>query len=108
MRHAKRESTCGPRCGTRTEQPISATRIMVVEDEWVVALHLREQLIKLGYEIVDTVASGRQALEKMPELRPDVVLMDIHLEGELDGIETAARTPDELQIPVVYLTAYSE
>lgn len=84
------------------------TRIVVVEDERIVALHLGQQLIKLGYQVVGTVASGKQALDKISELRPDVVLMDIHIEGELDGIETAARIPEELQIPVVYLTAYSE
>jgi diguanylate cyclase (GGDEF)-like protein/PAS domain S-box-containing protein len=87
---------------------MSPTRIMVVEDESIVALHLRQQLMKLGYQVVDTVASGKQALERMNELRPDVVLMDIHIVGELDGIETAARIPGELQIPVIYLTAYSE
>jgi PAS domain S-box-containing protein len=84
------------------------TRIMMVEDERIVALHLGQQLIKLGYEVVATVASGKQALDRINELRPDVVLMDIHIEGELDGIETAARIPEELQIPVIYLTAYAE
>ena len=52
--------------------------------------------------------SGAQALQQIAEHRPDVVLMDIHIEGEIDGIETAARIPAELQIPVIYLTAYSE
>ena len=84
------------------------TRIMVVEDERIVALHLRQQLSNLGYQVVGMVASGKQALEKVHELEPDVMLMDIHIEGELDGIETAARIPEDLQIPVVYLTAYSE
>jgi diguanylate cyclase (GGDEF)-like protein/PAS domain S-box-containing protein len=84
------------------------TRVMVVEDERIVALHLRQQLSKLGYQVVGVVASGEQALEKVKELQPDIVLMDIHIEGDLDGIETAARLPAELEIPVVYLTAYSE
>jgi len=83
-------------------------RIMVVEDERIVALHLRQQLVKLGYQVVGVVASGEQALENVRELDPDIMLMDIHIEGELDGIETAARMPEDLQIPVVYLTAYSE
>lgn len=87
---------------------MATTRIMVVEDERIVALHLCHQLVELGYEVVGTVASGKQALEKISEQRPDVVLMDIHIEGELDGIETAASIPAELQIPVIYLTAYSE
>lgn len=65
---------------------MATTRIMVVEDERIVALHLCHQLVELGYEVVGTVASGKQALEKISEQRPDVVLMDIHIEGELDGI----------------------
>jgi diguanylate cyclase (GGDEF)-like protein/PAS domain S-box-containing protein len=87
---------------------MQAPRIMVVEDERIIALHLRQQLVKLGYQVVGVVASGEQALENVRELQPDVMLMDIHIEGELDGIETAARMPEDLQIPVVYLTAYSE
>lgn len=85
-----------------------ATLIMVVEDERIVAMHLRQELTKLGYQVVGVVGSGKQALEKVSELHPDVMLMDIHIEGELDGIETAARLPEELEIPVVFLTAYSE
>ncbi len=85
-----------------------ATLIMVVEDERIVAMHLRQELTKLGYQVVGVVGSGKQALEKVNELHPDVLLMDIHIEGELDGIETAAQLPEDLQIPVVFLTAYSE
>jgi signal transduction histidine kinase len=85
-----------------------ATLILVVEDERIVAMHLRQELTKLGYDVVGVVASGKQALEKVSELHPDVLLMDIHIEGEMDGIETAARLPEDLQIPVVFLTAYSE
>jgi PAS domain S-box-containing protein len=87
---------------------MQAPRIMVVEDERIIALHLRQQLVKLGYQVVGVVASGEKALANVRDLRPDVMLMDIHIEGELDGIETAARMPEDLQIPVVYLTAYSE
>jgi diguanylate cyclase (GGDEF)-like protein/PAS domain S-box-containing protein len=87
---------------------MQAPRIMVVEDERIIALHLRQQLEKLGYQVVGVVASGEQALENVRALEPDVMLMDIHIEGALDGIETAARMPEDLQIPVVYLTAYSE
>ncbi|EME70879.1 response regulator receiver modulated diguanylate cyclase/phosphodiesterase with PAS/PAC sensor(s) [Paramagnetospirillum caucaseum] len=85
-----------------------ATRIMVVEDERIVALHLRHQLLKLGYEVVFIASTGDQVLRRIESLRPDVVLMDIHIEGDLDGIDTVARLPPELHIPVIYLTAYSE
>src|SRR5882724_11770423 len=88
--------------------PSSAARVMVVEDERIVALHLRQQLIKLGYQVLPAVASGELALRQARELHPDVVLMDIHIEGDMDGIETAARIAAEFSTPVIYLTAHSE
>ncbi|HXA22136.1 MAG TPA: response regulator [Acetobacteraceae bacterium] len=87
---------------------MTATRVMVVEDERIVALHLKQQLLKLGYDVVGVAASGERALRLVNELRPDVVLMDIHIEGPIDGIETTERIPAELMVPVVYLTAYSD
>jgi len=85
-----------------------ASRILVVEDERIVALNLQQRLVKLGYEVPAIVASGEHALQKMRDLHPDLVLMDINIEGDIDGIETASRIPAELNIPVIYLTAYSE
>jgi PAS domain S-box-containing protein len=83
-------------------------RIVLVEDERIVALHLQQQLTSLDYEVAAVAASGRAALEFIVRERPDIVLMDIHIEGDMDGIETVSRIPDDLQIPVIYLTAYSE
>ena len=82
-----------------------ATQVMVVEDERIVALHLRRQLLKLGYDVVFIASSGEQVLRQVEDLRPDVILMDIHIEGKMDGIETVARLPAEFNIPVIYLTA---
>src|SRR5476651_2367781 len=87
---------------------MTATRVIVVEDERIVALHLKQQLVTLGYEVVGVAASGEQALRLVNDLRPDVVLMDIHIEGAIDGIETTERIPAELMVPVIYLTAYSD
>jgi signal transduction histidine kinase len=87
---------------------MSLATVMVVEDERVVAMHLRQQLSRLGYHVPAMATSGPQALRLIQECRPDVVLMDIHIEGDLDGIETAARIPSDLHVPVIYLTAYSE
>lgn len=84
------------------------TRIVVVEDERIVALHLQQQLRKLGYEVAGTAASGDKALHQITQLRPDLVLMDINIEGDIDGVDTAARIPANLNIPVVYLTAHAE
>jgi CheY-like chemotaxis protein/AcrR family transcriptional regulator len=84
-----------------------ATRVMIVEDERIVALNIKRRLMQLGYEVPAFASSGAQALAKIEHTRPDVVLMDIHIDGDIDGIETAAQIPRELQIPVIYLTAYS-
>ncbi|HET8710144.1 MAG TPA: response regulator [Spongiibacteraceae bacterium] len=80
---------------------------MVVEDERIVALNLKKKLMHLGYEVPAHAVSGEQALNKMISERPDIVLMDINIDGDIDGIETAARIPEELSIPVIYLTAYA-
>lgn len=87
---------------------MTAPRILVVEDERIVALHLRQQLINLGYEVPPAVATGDHALREIEASPPDLVLMDINLEGGQDGIATAAGIPPEMHIPVIYLTAYSE
>ncbi len=81
---------------------------MVVEDEAVVALHLRRELTNLGYTVAGVASSGEQALKMIDEIFPDVILMDIHIQGEMDGIEAVSRIPRYLHIPVIYLTAYSE
>jgi len=78
-----------------------AARVLIVEDERIVALHLKQQLTRLGYEVPVTTTSGDKALKCIADAPPDVVLMDIHLEGSMDGIATAARIPAELQIPVI-------
>ena len=82
--------------------------VMVVEDERVVALHLKQQLVRLGYQVPAMATSGEKALSHIATFRPDVVLMDVHLEGPIDGIETAQRIPPDLKVPIIYLTAYSE
>ena len=84
------------------------TKIMVVEDERIVALNLKQRLVKMGYEVTAVVTSGEKALAAVAANRPDIVLMDIHIDGDMDGIETAAALPPDLHLPVVYLTAYSE
>ena len=88
--------------------PKAGTRVMIVEDEAVVAMHLRQELTKLGHVVAGIATAGEQALKMIEELFPDVILMDIHIQGEMDGIETAARIPRYLHIPVIFLTAYSE
>lgn len=87
---------------------MKSQRILIVEDERIVALNLQQRLLKLGYDVVGRAASGEDALAKARAMHPDLVLMDIHIEGPMDGIDTAARLIDELKLRVIYLTAYSE
>lgn len=84
------------------------TDVLVVEDEAIVALHLRQQLTKLGYNVAGVASSGIEALRLANELRPAVVLMDINLNGDIDGIETASRLSAQLGPSVVYVSAYAE
>jgi signal transduction histidine kinase len=85
-----------------------APRILVVEDENIVAMDLRASLIRLGYEVTEAVRTGQQAIESAERHRPDTVLMDIRLSGDLDGIEAAEQITKRLDVPVVYLTAFSD
>jgi PAS domain S-box-containing protein len=82
-------------------------RLLVVEDEGIVALNIQRRLEGLGYNVVANVASGEEAIIAAQETHPDLVLMDIKLDGNVDGIEAAAQIRDRFQIPIVYLTAYT-
>lgn len=84
------------------------TKILIVEDETITALFIQECLENLGYKVVETAVTGYDAIDIAEEYRPDLVLMDIKLTGDLNGIETAKIIYDRFNIPVVYLTAYSD
>ncbi len=83
-------------------------RILIVEDEGITAMDTSEQLQSLGYIAPAIAFSGKEALRKVEELRPDVVLMDIRLKGKMDGVETAAEIRARFAIPVIYVTAYAD
>ncbi|MCB9882134.1 MAG: response regulator [Planctomycetes bacterium] len=83
-------------------------RLFVVEDEALIAEELRQRLHRLEYEVIGICDSGDAAIQEVAGTRPDLVLMDIRLKGALDGIETARTICDQLDIPVVYLTAHSD
>jgi signal transduction histidine kinase len=82
--------------------------ILVVEDENIVAMDIRNSLTALGYSVTDCVGTGESAIESVEKHRPSLVLMDIHLRGEMDGIEAAEQILRRFDIPVVYVTAYSD
>lgn len=87
--------------------PASA-RIMLVEDERVVALHLRSTLTSLGHEVVGTVSSGRDVRPAVARLLPDLVLMDLHLDDGVTGADAALQIRQDFDIPIVFLTAYGD
>lgn len=83
-------------------------RILLVEDEKVVAADIEECVKGLGYDVVGSAATGAEALRQAVNAAPDLVLMDIKLKGALDGIDVAGALYDQLKIPVVYLTAHAD
>jgi hypothetical protein len=87
---------------------MSRTRVLVVEDEAIVAADLAEKLGHLGYEVAGIAADGEEALALACRERPHLVLMDIRLEGSVDGIETAEAMRLRVDVPVIYLTAHSD
>lgn len=85
---------------------MSKAKIMVVEDEWIIANDIKDCLVDLGYRVTAIAASGEDALARVEEDPPDLVLMDIVLKGAMNGIETARAIRAKRDIPVIYLTAY--
>ena len=83
-------------------------QILIVEDERIVAEDIKGSLQRLGYSVSGTAISGEEAIKKAKEVQPDLVLADIVLKGEMDGIEAASIISSRFDIPVVYLTAYSD
>jgi signal transduction histidine kinase len=83
-------------------------RIYIVEDEALIAMELSDRLTHLDYEVCGRAAHGEKALEEIPAVRPSIVLMDIQLAGKLTGIETALRLRPQVDVPVVFLSAFSD
>jgi CRP-like cAMP-binding protein/DNA-binding NarL/FixJ family response regulator len=83
-------------------------KIIVVEDEQMVAADICEELRSLGYEVPNAIPSGEEAIAKVKELKPDLIFMDITLQGRMDGIETISVIHRTQDIPVVFLTAHAE
>ena len=83
-------------------------KILIVEDEILVAEDIRQTILELGYNVSSVVSSGEQAVEEANIHKPDLVLMDIFLSGEMDGIEAANQIHSRLNIPVIFLTAYDD
>jgi len=87
---------------------MSKVKVLIVEDEKIIALDLKSSLEKLGYEIVDILESGEEVIKKLPSLEIDLILMDIQLKGEMDGIRTAYLIKQNSDLPIVYLTSFAD
>lgn len=87
---------------------MSQIKVFVVEDESIVSKDIQHSIKKLGYKVVGSATSGEKAIPAIQEAKPDIVLMDIMLKGELDGIETAEVVKNSMNLPVIFLTAYAD
>ncbi|EMN72430.1 PAS domain S-box protein, partial [Leptospira interrogans serovar Bataviae str. UI 08561] len=82
--------------------------ILIVDDEWLIAFNLQLSLQKLGYKIAGTARTADEALEMAERTNPDLILMDIRIEGELDGIQAAEKIQKKMDIPVIFMTAFAD
>ena len=83
-------------------------RILIVEDEFIIGTDIRDTLINIGYDVPEVIPSGEEAIQRTAELQPDIILMDIVLSGEMDGIDAIEQIQEKHDIPVIYLTAHTD
>jgi PAS domain S-box-containing protein len=82
--------------------------VLIVEDEGVVALSIQAALTKMGYKVVGIAVTGNEAISLATTHNPDVILMDIHIKGDMDGIQTTEKLNEITDIPIIFLTAYAD
>jgi len=87
---------------------MAEVNILIVEDESIIAMDIKDTVVRLGYQVSAVVATGRQAIFKAGECKPDLILMDIRLRGDMDGVTAAEEIKKKYGIPVVFLTAYAD
>jgi CheY-like chemotaxis protein len=86
----------------------SPKKILIVEDDMIISLVVENMIKKLGHTLVGKSASGEEAIDLALEQKPDIILMDIRLKGEIDGIEAVTRIKDQIKTDVIYLTGNSD
>ncbi len=91
----------------QTEHP-DVVSILIVEDEAIVAQDLKETVMRLGYRVLDIASEGAEAIAKTEALKPSLVVMDVSLRGEIDGIQTARLIQEKAYVPVIFLTGHSD
>ena len=104
----KKNAARGEAAGLRKTNPSKLPKILIVEDEAIVAADLQQTVNALGYDAYATAGSAQDALLAAREITPDVVLMDIHLEGHISGIESAVQLKEECDAAIVFLTAHAD
>jgi len=82
--------------------------ILVVEDETIIALNTQSQVRRFGYDVPESASTGKEAVELALKIKPDLILMDIQLSGEIDGIVAAEKILKYLDVPIIYITAYAD
>ncbi|WP_431660316.1 response regulator [Pantanalinema rosaneae] len=87
---------------------MSGVNVLVVEDERIIALDLQERLLQLGYGVVGIADRADKVWQLVADYHPDLVLMDIQLRGNVSGIEIAAQLRSQVDLPIVFLTAYTD
>jgi len=92
----------------RLNTRMKTLRIMIVEDESIIALDIRYIVQHLGYEVPAMAASGEESIDKAGSIHPDLILMDIQLKGRMDGISAAEKIQRSYDIPVIYLSAFGD
>lgn len=102
------DAATGKAVGLKYSNPTRTTRVLIVEDEAIVAADLQQTVNALGYDAYATAASAQEALERARHMTPDVVLMDIHLQGHVSGIESAVQLHEECDAAIVFLTAHAD
>jgi len=83
-------------------------RIFIVEDDPILSLYLGHELTEIGYDVVGSAESGEEALNRIPEVKPEFVFMDISLKGSIDGIEAASQLRTKYPVPFVFLTGFAD
>ena len=94
--------------GTRGVNTATHARILIVEDEGIIACHIAQHLAAAGYDLAGIAESSEEVLAMIPQSHPDLILMDIHIKGEKDGIETAIVLRERFDLPIIYLTAHTD
>lgn len=90
------------------KDPLSAMNVLIVEDEHIIARDLSRIMKKFGYKVADVLASGEEVITRAIELNPNLILMDIKLEGKMTGIEAADEIKNILDVPIIFITAYTD